>query len=97
MDSRAYTFVREFSNDATCDAVVVVVGASGSTTVDVSSVFAESTPLRDAYMNNTATVSGGTVTFVAASQGVILIERTQMGDCPPKLLMLPMIGMTPPA
>jgi alpha-amylase len=73
-----YTFSRNLtSTDACggCDKVIVVVGASGNTTVNVSSVFTNGTLLRDAYTGNTATVASGNVAFVAGSQGVILIEN----------------------
>ncbi|MCU0324693.1 MAG: starch-binding protein [Spirosomaceae bacterium] len=73
-----FTFSRTLTSNELCggcDNVVVVLGASGSTTVNVSSVFTNGTLLRDAYTGNTATVSSGNVTFTAGSQGIILIEN----------------------
>ncbi len=78
-----YTFRRTYNSATACDAVVVVLGASGSTTVTVSSVFENGVQLRDAYTGNTATVSGGSVTFAAHTNGVILIERVVAAPCPP--------------
>lgn len=73
-----YTFSRSITSNEVCggcDKVVVVIGASGSTTVSVGSMFTNGTLLKDAYTGNTATVSGGNVTFSAGSNGVILIEN----------------------
>lgn len=80
-----YIFAREFSNEVACDAIVVAIGASGNTTINVSSVFSDGTQLRDAYTGNTATVSGGNVSFTAGGQGIILVESLTAGDCPPKV------------
>jgi len=66
-----YTFKREKDDDK----VVVVIDASGPTTVNVSGIWDNGTVLRDFYTGNTATVSGGNVTFTAGSKGVILIEK----------------------
>jgi alpha-amylase len=74
--SSPYTFSRTYSKDSIVDNVICVLGASGSTTVNVSSVFANGTQLRDYYSGATATVSGGTVTFTPTSD-VILIEQVQ--------------------
>jgi glycosidase len=65
-----YTFTRVWKTDK----VAVVVGASGSVTVNVSSVFADGAQVRNFYDGTTATVSNGQVTFNAGSSGVILIE-----------------------
>lgn len=66
-----YTFSRVKGDDK----VIVVLGASGSTEIDVSSVFSDGTELHDAYSNTTATVTNGRVTFAADSNGTILIEK----------------------
>jgi glycosidase len=71
ISSTPYTFSRVKENDT----VVCVLGASGSTTVDVSSVFSNGTALRDAYSGATATVSSGSVSFTADTNGIILIEE----------------------
>ena len=52
----------------------VVLGASGSVSVDVSADFADGTTLHDAYTGATAEVSGGSATFEADASGVVLIE-----------------------
>jgi glycosidase len=55
--------------------VVIVVDASGSTTVDVSEVteWPEGTKLRNGYNGEESTVTGGKVTFTGEN-GIILIE-----------------------
>lgn len=53
--------------------VVIKVGATGSTSVSVSGFFADGQSVRNAYNGETATVSGGKVTFTGEN-GVILIE-----------------------
>ncbi len=78
-----YTFKRDFSNTDTCDLVVVSVGASGSTTIDVSNVFQEGATLRDAYTGDTVNVSSGSVTFMPHANGVILIEQLTSTGCLP--------------
>ncbi|MCX7921257.1 MAG: alpha-amylase family glycosyl hydrolase, partial [Clostridia bacterium] len=69
--SAPYTFSRVYG---TTDKVVCVLGASGSTTVNVSSVFANGTTVRDFYTGATAVVNNGNATFTANTNGVILIE-----------------------
>lgn len=64
------TVARTFNDNK----VVIKVGASGSTSVNVSGVFADGTSVRDAYTGAIATVSGGSVTFTDGGNGVILIE-----------------------
>ncbi len=78
LSSSPYTFSRTLENDN----VVVVVGASGNTSVNVASVFPNGTELRDFYTESVATVSNGTVTFNAHSNGVILIEETNPTNRP---------------
>ena len=56
------------------DKVVIKINASGSTSVNVSGIFADGTAVRNAYDGATGTVSGGKVTFTATN-GVILIEE----------------------
>lgn len=74
ISSSPYTFSRSYSKGFVQDNVICVIGASGSTTINVSSLFPNGTLLRDFYTNGTATVSNGSVTFNAHSNGVILIE-----------------------
>lgn len=65
-----YTFKRTLDDDV----VYVVLGASGTTSVDVSADFADGATLRDAYTGATATVASGSVAFAAVNGAPILIE-----------------------
>ncbi|MGC4000322.1 MAG: alpha-amylase family glycosyl hydrolase [Anaeromyxobacter sp.] len=65
-----YAFTRSWN----ADKVAVVLGGSGSVTVNVSTVFGDGASVRNTYDGTTATVSGGHVTFSAGTNGVILIE-----------------------
>lgn len=71
MNISPYIFKRE--RDA--DKVVCVIGATGSTEVNVSGIFADGDILIDFYTGNTATVAGGKATFTADTNGTILIEK----------------------
>ncbi|WP_207634108.1 carbohydrate binding domain-containing protein [Halalkalibacter urbisdiaboli] len=82
IQSEPYTFSRTFEANGREDKVVVVVGASGTTNIDVSSVFANGQTVQDFYTGNSSVVEEGTVTFDAHATGVILIERE--GDSEPK-------------
>jgi alpha-amylase len=73
-----YTFKRTLGNDQ----VIVVIGASGPTTIAVSSAFPNGTTLRDFYTGNTAVVSGGNVIFTAGSKGIILLETAAPSTSP---------------
>ncbi len=73
-----YTFKRELGSDK----VIVAIGANGSTTLNVSSVFPDGAVLRDFYTAQESTVSGGSVTFNAHSNGVILVEEANPVDRP---------------
>ncbi|GIP09891.1 hypothetical protein J1TS5_20610 [Paenibacillus macerans] len=79
-----YTFSRTYAKNGIEDKVVVAMNASGSTAVNVSPVFPDGTLVRDAYTGNEAVVSGGTATFTAGANGLILIE--QIGESPLPLL-----------
>ncbi len=74
--SSPYTFSRIYDKNGISDKVVCVLGASGSTTVNVSTVFANGAVLRDYYSGTTATVSSGSVTFTPVGD-VLLIEQAQ--------------------
>ena len=74
INSAPYTFSRTYDEKGITDGVIVVIGASGSTTVDVSSVFGDGALLTDYYTGAQAKVSNGKVTFTAGTNGVILIE-----------------------
>jgi alpha-amylase len=87
--SSGYAFKREYTDVTTCDQIVAVMGASGATTVDVSSLFTNGTLLRDTYTSTTATVTAGNVTFTAHTNGVILIENAGGNICKPSLTVVP--------
>lgn len=74
--SSPYTFKRVYNKNSIEDKVVCVLGASGSTTVNVSSVWADGTLLRDYYSDtpSTATVSGGNVTFTPSGDTILIEE-----------------------
>ncbi|MDQ0232256.1 carbohydrate binding domain-containing protein [Metabacillus malikii] len=78
LQASPYAFSRTYNKDGVEDKVVVAVGANGKTTINVSSVFADGTLVRDFYTGETATVSGGSVTFTAHQNGVILIELAEL-------------------
>jgi alpha-amylase len=63
------------------DRVIVAIGASGSTTINVSSVFTDGTEVRDYYTGNTALVVNGHITLNAHTNNVMLIEP--VGELPP--------------
>jgi glycosidase len=71
IQSSPYTFSRVKDNDK----VIVVMDANGATTINTGGLFSSGTVLTDAYTGNTAVVNGGTVTFNAHSNGVILISE----------------------
>jgi alpha-amylase len=70
-----YTFSRTYSKDGLDNRVIVVIGAEGETTIDVSSVFADGDTVRDAYSMEAAVVKKGKVTFTADENGLILLEK----------------------
>ena len=72
-----YTFYRGVRRGLGTDEVVVVVGASGKTRVNVSIVWPDDTVLRDAYTGNVSIVSFGQATFPADASGLILIEEVK--------------------
>lgn len=73
-----YAFSRSYEGDR----VVVAIGASGSTTLQVGGIFADGTDLRDFYTGNVSTVAGGIVTFPAHSSGILLLEETSPSSFP---------------
>ncbi|WP_425464217.1 carbohydrate binding domain-containing protein [Paenibacillus lentus] len=77
-----YTFKRTYSKNGIEDQVVVVMGASGTTNVNVSSAFSDGSTVRDAYTGNETVVSGGIATFTAHANGLILIEQTAESSLP---------------
>lgn len=87
ISSSPYTFSRTYVDGNIDDRVVVVVGANGNTTVNVSSVFSDGQNVRDFYTGETSVVQNGRVTFQAHQNGVILIER--FGDATPSVSATP--------
>ena len=73
-----YTFYRGLQMGLDTDEVVIVVGASGKTRINVSLVWPDDTVLRDAYTGSVAFVSFGQVTFTADPSGLILMEEVRI-------------------
>lgn len=70
-----YSFYRSLSGRGGDDHVVIVFGANGTTSINVSRAFADDALLRDAMTGQTAFVSFGMASFDAHPSGVILIEE----------------------
>ncbi len=68
-------FARTAADSGMNDRVVVVLGALGKTTLNVSRIFPDNAMLQDALTGNTAFVSFGLATFEAGPSGVILVEE----------------------
>ena len=85
-----YTFKRSLSRQDAQDDVIIVMGASGNVTINVSSIpsWTNGTVLKNGYSGQTATVSANSVTFNAGTNGVILIEN-------PNPVILPTVAVTP--
>ncbi len=88
-----YTFSRTYDNAALriTDAVICVYGASGATTVDVSSIFANGEVVRDWPTGTKATVTAGKVTLTPDADGYLLIGL----DVPKVYVDRPVVTMTP--
>ena len=71
----SYSFQRVLNASPSIDAVVVVVGAEGRTTVNLSRAFPDDAYLQDAMTGRTAFVSFGLATFEADASGILLIEE----------------------
>ena len=69
-------FSREYNKNNVKDTVVCVIGANknASTTITLNGAFADGTKVVNAYTGDTATVTGGKVTFNSGAQGTILVE-----------------------
>lgn len=72
-----YTFYRGVRQGLDTDEVIIVMGASGRTRVNVSIVWPDDTVLRDAYTGSVAIVSFGQANFTADPSGLILIEEVK--------------------
>lgn len=89
LSSTPYTFYRTYQGAGFQDLALCVVGATGSTTIDVSTLFTDGTELRDFYTRTEATVANGQITFNADVNGVILIEEVNP-------IPRPTLSMNPP-
>ena len=69
-----YTFSRIYTVEGWTDKVVVVLGATGSTQVTVSTVWNDGTVVRDFYSGATATVTGGKATFTPSGDTILIEE-----------------------
>ncbi len=70
-----YSFHRSLSGRGGNDRVVIVFGANGTSSINVSRAFADDALLHDAMTGQTAFVSFGMASFDAHPSGVILIEE----------------------
>lgn len=77
LSSDPYTFTRSLHAGAWQDDVVVVIGASGKTSVNVSTVFPDNTILRDAYSGQTTFVSYGIVYVSPVDGAPVLLEEVK--------------------
>lgn len=75
--SPVYSFHRSLRRGNLQDDVVVVMGAVGTTAVNVSRAFEDDVVVRDAVTGQTAFVSFGRVSFDADPSGIILIEEVR--------------------
>ncbi len=72
-----YVFSRSLHAGRWQDDVVVVIGAEGKTPVNVSTVFADNTILRDAYSGKTTFVSYGMVYVDPVAGSPVLLEEVR--------------------
>jgi len=73
--SSGQAVARTWTNGSTSSKVAIVVGATGSTNVQVGTLWADGTQVRNAYTGVVASVTGGSVSFApGAVDGLILIE-----------------------
>ena len=82
--SSPYMFSREYQNvtQGICDFAVIALGLSaGTQTINVASVFADNTQIRNYYTNEIATVTGGNLTFTVGAEGVMLLEYVNPPAC----------------
>lgn len=75
LQAAPYTFSRTYNKEGIQDKVVVVIGASGTTAVNVSSVYPDGTLVRDYYTGDEGIVQNGRVNVNAHPNGVILLEE----------------------
>lgn len=72
-----YTFSRFYNKNDFNDKVVVATDVSNEATIDLSSVWEDSTSIRDFYTGKKYTVKDGKVTVKADSNGVVLLEEVK--------------------
>ena len=72
-----YTFYRGVRIGANVDEIIVVMGATGRTQLNVRKYFPDDTILRDAYTGKISMVSFGEAAFEAGENGVLLLESVQ--------------------
>lgn len=94
LNASPYTFQRSYHKNGIDDDVIIVLGASGPTTINVSSVFADNSVVRDAYTGATATIQNGNVTITPDANGVILLELKEVSPLP-KIAISPTSSTTP--
>lgn len=80
LSSEPYTFLRSYEHGMTKDNVVVVLGASGRTPVNVSRAFPDDSIVRDAVTGKIGIVSFGMVTFTPDESGTLLLELDGSGQ-----------------
>lgn len=73
--NNSFAFARKPADAKVHDTVVVVLGASGHATINVSRVFTDNTMLQDALTGRTAFVSFGMAGFEVGPTGILLIEE----------------------
>ncbi|GMQ80791.1 MAG: hypothetical protein BMS9Abin05_0220 [Rhodothermia bacterium] len=72
-----YAFYRGVRIGANVDEIIVVMGATGRTQLNVRKYFPDDTILRDAYTGKISMVSFGEAAFEAGENGVLLLETVQ--------------------
>ncbi|MBQ6626387.1 MAG: starch-binding protein, partial [Ruminococcus sp.] len=77
-------FAREYNKNGVNDTVFAVIAASKNTnvTLTVGSYVSDGTLLKNTYDDQTATVSGGKVTFNSGANGTILVEIAGASTAP---------------
>ena len=87
--SSPYVFSRFYNTNDIVDKVIVALNVTGTQTINVSSVFANGTPVRDAYTGYETTVENGNVTITPGSTGVILLEQAGLEPATPMITLSP--------
>ena len=77
IDDNPYSFYRGVRIGANVDEIIVVMGATGRTQLNVRKYFPDDTILRDAYTGKISMVSFGEAAFEAGEHGVLLLELVE--------------------